>query len=65
MLILLLPFQELYKGNVSVSDGHVRYYSNNSKAFWADFVVSMIEMGHIEPLTDNNGEIRLNYQRIN
>lgn len=60
MLILLVKFQELYKG-----DGLVRYYNINSNALWADFVVSMIKIGNIKPLAGNNGDIQSNCWRIN
>lgn len=68
MLVLLLKFQELYEGDGSVSDGLVRYYSNNHKAFWADFAVSMIKMGNIKPLTtimEKSGRIVKELTKIN
>ncbi|OVA17246.1 Plant peroxidase [Macleaya cordata] len=64
---LLHSDQELFKGDGSASDGLVKYYSNNPKAFWADFGASMIKMGNIEVLTgdDDEGEIRMNCRSVN
>ncbi|KAJ8624551.1 hypothetical protein MRB53_033083 [Persea americana] len=62
---LLHTDQQLFKSDGSASDGLVRYYSTNSKAFGADFGVSMIKMGNMKPLTGSDGEIRVNCRRMN
>uniref|UniRef100_A0A7N0UFA4 Peroxidase n=1 Tax=Kalanchoe fedtschenkoi TaxID=63787 RepID=A0A7N0UFA4_KALFE len=40
-------------------------YSNNPRAFAADFARSMIKMGNISPLTGSNGQIRANCRVVN
>ena len=60
---LLHSDQELYNGGST--DSLVKTYSNNAKAFYDDFVVAMIKMGDIEPLTGSSGEIRKNCRRPN
>ncbi|KAG9453596.1 hypothetical protein H6P81_006500 [Aristolochia fimbriata] len=62
---LLHSDQELFKGDGSASDGLVRYYSENQRAFWADFGVAMIKMGNMGPLNGADGEVRLNCRKIN
>lgn len=62
---LLHSDQQLFKGDGSASDGLVRYYSANPKAFLADFGVSMIKMGNMKPLTGSEGEIRMNCRKVN
>ncbi|XP_058111098.1 peroxidase RIP1-like [Magnolia sinica] len=62
---LLHSDQELFKGDGSASDGLVSYYSANPTAFWADFGVSIVKMGKLNPLTGSDGEIRLNCRRVN
>ncbi|KAL5757087.1 hypothetical protein ACOSQ2_021833 [Xanthoceras sorbifolium] len=62
---LLHSDQELFKGDGSASDQLVQKYSNDSVAFGSDFRASMIKMGNMEPLTGNNGEIRMNCRKIN
>ncbi|XXG39940.1 hypothetical protein AAC387_Pa01g0772 [Persea americana] len=62
---LLHSDQQLFKGDGSASDGLVRYYSANPKAFLADFGVSMIKMGNMKPLTGSEGELRMNCRKVN
>lgn len=60
---LLHSDQELFNGGST--DSLVRAYSNNQKAFEADFVTAMIKMGNIKPLTGSNGQIRKQCRRPN
>ncbi|KAL5125194.1 Peroxidase 4 [Glycine soja] len=60
---LLHSDQELFNGGST--DSLVRAYSNNQKAFEADFVTAMIKMGNIKPLTASNGQIRKQCRRPN
>lgn len=62
----LLPSdQELFNGDGGSTDELVREYRHDTKAFYKDFVKSMIKMGNIKPLTGNQGEIRLNCRKVN
>ncbi|KAJ8765769.1 hypothetical protein K2173_014891 [Erythroxylum novogranatense] len=60
---LLHSDQALFNGGST--DGLVRTYSSNPRAFWADFARSMVKMGNITPLTGNEGQIRLDCKRVN
>ncbi|XP_072964161.1 peroxidase P7-like [Typha angustifolia] len=60
---LLHSDQELFNGGSQ--DALVRTYSTNPAAFSNDFVMAMIKMGNVSPLTGSNGEIRLNCRKVN
>ncbi|KDP22789.1 hypothetical protein JCGZ_00376 [Jatropha curcas] len=60
---LLHSDQQLFSGGST--DSLVNTYSSNAKAFWQDFGQSMIKMGNIEPLTGNQGQVRLNCRKVN
>ncbi|CAM0874497.1 unnamed protein product [Alopecurus aequalis] len=60
---LLHSDQELFNGGAA--DAQVREYVGNQDAFFKDFVVGMIKMGDVAPLTGSNGQIRKNCRRIN
>ncbi|CAI9107118.1 OLC1v1006406C1 [Oldenlandia corymbosa var. corymbosa] len=62
---LLHSDQELFKNDGSKTDKLVQFYSNNPRAFWYDFGVSMIKMGNLSPPSGTKGEVRLNCRRIN
>ncbi|XP_031267606.1 peroxidase 70-like [Pistacia vera] len=47
------------------TDGLVKTYSYNPKAFSTDFVKSMIKMGNIKVLTGKRGQIRKNCRKVN
>ncbi|VAI03720.1 unnamed protein product [Triticum turgidum subsp. durum] len=55
--------QELFNGGAA--DALVRQYVGSQSAFFKDFVVGMIKMGDITPLTGSSGQIRKNCRRIN
>ncbi|KAK7349719.1 hypothetical protein VNO77_07322 [Canavalia gladiata] len=60
---LLHSDQELFNGG-SV-DALVKQYSYDTQTFYNDFVTSMIKMGNIQPITGNQGEIRVNCRQVN
>ncbi|XP_058766844.1 peroxidase P7-like [Vicia villosa] len=60
---LLHSDQQLFNGGSA--DSIVSGYSTNPKSFSSDFVVAMIKMGDIKPLTGSKGEIRKNCGKIN
>jgi len=60
---LLHSDQELFNGGST--DELVREYSYDSEDFYEDFAKSMIKMGNIQPLTGNQGEIRVNCRKVN
>ncbi|KAK7390244.1 hypothetical protein VNO78_25543 [Psophocarpus tetragonolobus] len=60
---LLHSDQELFNGGST--DALVKQYSYDSQAFYDDFANSMIKMGNIQPLTGNQGEIRVNCREVN
>ncbi|GAB4856104.1 hypothetical protein Ancab_024744 [Ancistrocladus abbreviatus] len=64
---ILFSDQELYSNSdaASTTRSLVESYSNNSNAFFTDFVNSMIKMGNINPLTGSSGEIRKNCRVVN
>ncbi|XP_048570187.1 peroxidase 4-like [Triticum urartu] len=55
--------QELFNGGAA--DALVQQYIGSQSAFFKDFVVGMIKMGDIMPLTGSSGQIRKNCRRIN
>ncbi|WOK95856.1 peroxidase P7 [Canna indica] len=62
---LLHSDQQLFKGDGGGSDGLVKYYSENPKAFVDDFGASMVRMGNMRPITGSNGEVRINCRKVN
>ncbi|KAJ1270015.1 hypothetical protein BS78_06G022200 [Paspalum vaginatum] len=60
---LLHSDQELFNGGAT--DAQVQSYVSSQSTFFADFVIGMIKMGDIAPLTGSAGEIRNNCRRIN
>ncbi|KAK7390243.1 hypothetical protein VNO78_25542 [Psophocarpus tetragonolobus] len=60
---LLHSDQELFNGGST--DAMVKEYSYDSEDFFEDFAKSMIKMGNIQPLTGNQGEIRVNCRKVN
>uniref|UniRef100_A0A803L3D5 Peroxidase n=2 Tax=Chenopodium quinoa TaxID=63459 RepID=A0A803L3D5_CHEQI len=63
---LLITDQDLYSTSGSPATVYlVNNYSHNQSMFFDQFVHSMIKMGNINPLTGNNGEIRLNCRKVN
>nr|ACI03400.1 peroxidase 2 [Litchi chinensis] len=66
---LLQSDQELFStpGNDTAPDTApiVSNFSSNQTAFFESFVVSMIRMGNLSPLTGTDGEIRLNCSVVN
>ncbi|KAF4366001.1 hypothetical protein G4B88_031370, partial [Cannabis sativa] len=59
--------QELFSSPLAANDTLpiVNNFSSNQTAFFESFVVSMIKMGNLSPLTGSNGEIRLDCKRVN
>ncbi|KAE8803743.1 Peroxidase 4 [Hordeum vulgare] len=60
---LLHSDQELLNGGAA--DALVRQYVGSQSSFFKDFVVGMVKMGDIGPLTGSSGQIRKNCRRIN
>ncbi|KAH1256449.1 Cationic peroxidase 1 [Glycine max] len=60
---LLHSDQELFNGGST--DELVKEYSDDTEDFYEDFANSMIKMGNIQPLTGNQGEIRVNCRNVN
>ncbi|RDX94793.1 Cationic peroxidase 1, partial [Mucuna pruriens] len=60
---LLHSDQELLNGGST--DELVKQYSYDTQAFYKDFANSMIKMGKIQPLTGNQGQIRVNCRKTN
>ncbi|XP_027335561.1 cationic peroxidase 1-like [Abrus precatorius] len=60
---LLHSDQELYNGGST--DALVSQYSYDAQGFFQDFGNSMIKMGNIQPLTGDQGEIRVNCRKVN
>ncbi|XP_026415314.1 cationic peroxidase 1-like [Papaver somniferum] len=60
---LLHSDQELFNGGST--DAQVTAYSNDNPTFLTDFVVAMVKMGDLSPLTGSNGEIRTNCRKLN
>ncbi|KAI3842785.1 hypothetical protein MKX03_020410, partial [Papaver bracteatum] len=60
---LLHSDQELFNGGST--DAQVITYSNYNPTFLTDFVVAMVNMGNLSPLTGSNGEIRTNCRKLN
>ncbi|XP_072959724.1 peroxidase P7-like [Typha angustifolia] len=55
--------QELFSGGSQ--DSLVRLYSTNGAKFAADFAKAMAKLGNLSPLTETNGEVRLNCRKVN
>ncbi|KAL9458906.1 hypothetical protein AB3S75_007735 [Citrus x aurantiifolia] len=62
---LLQSDQELFSTPGADTAAIVNVFSSNQAAFFKSFVISMIRMGNLRPLTGNQGEIRLNCRRVN
>ncbi|KAF9686477.1 hypothetical protein SADUNF_Sadunf03G0162600 [Salix dunnii] len=62
---LLQSDQELFSTPGADTIDVVNSFSSNQTAFFESFVVSMIRMGNISPLTGTDGEIRLNCRKVN
>ncbi|KAJ3699583.1 hypothetical protein LUZ61_003288 [Rhynchospora tenuis] len=62
---LLDSDQQLYQGDGSDTDSLVQYYSDNPANFWSDFGTSMINLGNLNPLTGDDGEVRENCRIVN
>ncbi|RZS14725.1 hypothetical protein BHM03_00046457, partial [Ensete ventricosum] len=60
---LLHSDQQLYGGGST--DSLVTTYSTNTARFFSDFAAAMVKMGNISPLTDTDGEVRLNCRKTN
>ena len=60
---LLHSDQELFNGGSQ--DAWVRLYARSNHALAQDFIVAMVKMGNITPLTGFNGEIRRNCRFVN
>lgn len=60
---LLHSDQELFNGGSQ--DAWVRLYARSNHALSQDFIVAMIKMGNISPLTGFNGEIRRHCRFVN
>ncbi|GLJ28608.1 hypothetical protein SUGI_0563780 [Cryptomeria japonica] len=56
---ILMSDQVLYSSGGS-TEALVKFYTENQKAFFENFKVSMIKMGNIQPLLGKDGEIRHN-----
>ncbi|KAK1561817.1 hypothetical protein Q3G72_001226 [Acer saccharum] len=59
---LLHSDQALFNGGST--DELVKAYSENARAFSADFAKSMVKMGNIKVLTGEAGQIRLNCRKV-
>ncbi|XP_062209237.1 peroxidase P7-like [Phragmites australis] len=55
--------QQLFAGGIT--DALVTFYGANPEAFRRDFVVAMVRMGSLSPLTGSSGEIRYNCRQVN
>ncbi|KAK3220517.1 hypothetical protein Dsin_014487 [Dipteronia sinensis] len=62
---LLQSDQELFSTPGADTIEIVNNFASNQTAFFESFVVSMIRMGNLQPLTGNEGEIRLNCRVVN
>ncbi|EEF27947.1 Peroxidase C3 precursor, putative, partial [Ricinus communis] len=62
---LLQSDQELFSTPGADTITIVNNFGNNQTAFFEAFVVSMIRMGNLSPLTGTDGEIRLNCRVVN
>ena len=60
---LLHSDQELFNGGSA--DSQVKTYCNSQNTFFSDFAAAMVNMGNINPLTSNNGEVRKNCRKPN
>ncbi|KAK6937050.1 hem peroxidase [Dillenia turbinata] len=62
---LLRSDQELFSTEGANTIEIVNNFSRDERAFFEAFVLSMINMGNINPLTGTEGEIRLNCRKVN
>ncbi|CAL0302500.1 unnamed protein product [Lupinus luteus] len=62
---LLQTDQELFSTNGSSTISIVNNFANNQTSFFQAFAQSMINMGNINPLTGNQGEIRSDCKKVN
>ncbi|OIV95454.1 hypothetical protein TanjilG_06916 [Lupinus angustifolius] len=62
---LLQTDQELFSTNGSATISIVNNFANNQTEFFQAFAQSMINMGNINPLTGNQGEIRSDCKKVN
>ena len=62
---LLQSDQKLFSTTGDETVAIVNNFTANQTAFFTSFVVSMIKMGNISPLTGTAGEIRLNCGKVN
>lgn len=62
---LLISDQELFSTPGADTVDIVNNFGNDQNAFFDAFVVSMIRMGNLSPLTGSDGEIRLNCRVVN
>ncbi|RWW12193.1 hypothetical protein GW17_00024151 [Ensete ventricosum] len=62
---LLSSDQQLYSTSNDPIASIVGIYAGNQTAFFESFVLSMINMGNISPLTGSDGEIRNNCRLVN
>ncbi|KAH1068524.1 hypothetical protein GLYMA_03G038600v4 [Glycine max] len=60
---LLHSDQELFNGGST--DELVKQYSYDTEAFYVEFANSMVKMGNIQPLTGDQGEIRVSCRKVN
>ncbi|ESW06672.1 hypothetical protein PHAVU_010G066800 [Phaseolus vulgaris] len=60
---LLHSDQELFNGGST--DALVQQYSYDNEAFFEDFASSMIKMGNIQPITGDQGQVRVNCRKVN
>ncbi|PPS17443.1 hypothetical protein GOBAR_AA03134 [Gossypium barbadense] len=61
---LLQSDQELFSTSGADTVEIVERFSSNQIAFFESFVVSMLKMGNISPVTGTEGEIRLSCRRV-
>ncbi|KAG5053931.1 hypothetical protein JHK85_006441 [Glycine max] len=59
---LLHSDQELFNGGST--DELVKQYSYDTEAFYVEFANSMVKMGNIQPLTGDQGEIRVSFALV-
>ncbi|KAF1892067.1 hypothetical protein Lal_00036421 [Lupinus albus] len=62
---LLQTDQQLFSTNASSTISIVNNFANNQTAFFQAFAQSMINMGNINPLMGNQGEIRSDCKKVN
>ncbi|XP_030478699.2 peroxidase 15 [Cannabis sativa] len=57
--------QELFSTPGADTIEIVNNFSGNQTAFFENFVISMIKMGNLNPITGSDGEVRLNCRKVN